>query len=66
MGKIYCILGETGAGKTTIEKEVLMLRYEEDQTLEDISKRLDITRERARQIEAHALRKMRMASKGML
>jgi RNA polymerase primary sigma factor len=50
---------------TPREKEVIMLRYglsdEEPHTLEDTGRRLHITRERARQIEAKALEKLRHA-----
>ena len=45
------------------EKEVLMLRFgieaSHDHTLEEIGQRFGVTRERIRQIEAKALRKMR-------
>ncbi len=48
------------------EKEVMRLRYglgtDREHTLEEIGRRLFITRERARQIEAKALQKMRAAS----
>lgn len=47
------------------ERERLVLEYRfgladgDEQTLEEVSKRFDITRERVRQIEAKALRKLR-------
>ena len=45
------------------EKEVLRLRYglgtEREYTLEEIGKRLSVTRERVRQIESRALQKLR-------
>jgi len=48
---------------TTREREVIILRFglndERERTLEEVGKRLDVTRERVRQIEAKALRKIR-------
>jgi RNA polymerase primary sigma factor len=50
---------------TEREREVLRLRFglglDREMTLEEVGRRLAITRERARQIEAKALRKMRAA-----
>jgi RNA polymerase primary sigma factor len=47
------------------EREVLRLRYglgtEREMTLEEIGRRLSVTRERVRQIEQAAVRKMRAA-----
>ena len=47
------------------EKEVLRLRYglgtDREYTLEEIGKRLSVTRERVRQIESRALQKLRAA-----
>lgn len=47
------------------EKEVLRLRYglgtDREYTLEEIGRRLSVTRERVRQIEARALQKLRTA-----
>ena len=47
------------------EKEVLRLRYglgaDREYTLEEIGKRLSVTRERVRQIESRALQKVRAA-----
>ena len=48
---------------TDREKEVLRLRYglgtDREHTLEEIGRRLSVTRERVRQIEARALSKLR-------
>ena len=50
---------------TDREREVLRLRYglglDREMTLEEIGRRLSITRERVRQIEAKAVAKMRAA-----
>ncbi len=50
---------------TDREREVMRLRYglgtEREHTLEEIGRRLSITRERVRQLEAKALKKMRAA-----
>ena len=47
------------------EREVLRLRYglgiDREMTLDEIGRRLSVTRERVRQIEAKALAKMRQA-----
>jgi RNA polymerase primary sigma factor len=47
------------------EREVMRLRFglgtEREHTLEEIGRRLSITRERVRQLEAQALKKMRQA-----
>lgn len=44
------------------EKEVLRLRYEEDMTLDECGERMRLSRERIRQIEAKALRRLRHSS----
>jgi RNA polymerase primary sigma factor len=53
------------ASLTDREREVLRLRYglgmDREMTLEEIGRRLSITRERVRQIEARAVQKMRAA-----
>jgi RNA polymerase sigma factor (sigma-70 family) len=50
------------------EKNVLCLRYglgtDREYTLEEIGKRLSVTRERVRQIESRALQKVRAARNG--
>jgi RNA polymerase sigma factor (sigma-70 family) len=50
---------------TEREREVLRLRYglglDRELTLEEIGRRLSVTRERVRQIEARALAKLRAA-----
>jgi len=51
------------AGLTERERQVLELRFGlvdgQDHTLEEVSRYFDVTRERIRQIEAKALRKLR-------
>ena len=50
------------------EKEILRLRFgigeESEHTLEEVGRRFDVTRERIRQIEAKALRKLRHPLRG--
>jgi RNA polymerase primary sigma factor len=62
-GEIAGQLERAMAPLTDREREVLRLRYglgmERELTLEEVGRRLSITRERARQIEARALQKMR-------
>ncbi len=41
------------------EKDVLISRFQNDETYEEVGKKMDVSRERARQIEATALRKLR-------
>jgi RNA polymerase primary sigma factor len=56
-------LGEVLKGLNTREQQILELRYGlidgEPRTLEEIGQHYDVTRERIRQIEAKALRKLR-------
>lgn len=47
------------AGLSDRQVKVLALRFKKDMTLEEVGKALDLTRERVRQIEQGALRKMR-------
>jgi RNA polymerase primary sigma factor len=57
-------------GLTTREAKVLRMRFgidmNTDHTLEEVGKQFDVTRERIRQIEAKALRKLRQPSKAEL
>ncbi|QBY42007.1 RNA polymerase sigma factor RpoD [Arsenophonus nasoniae] len=58
---------EVLAGLTTREAKVLRMRFgidmNTDHTLEEVGKQFDVTRERIRQIEAKALRKLRHPSR---
>jgi RNA polymerase primary sigma factor len=68
---VFAGLGETTqqilAGLTTREAKVLRMRFgidmNTDHTLEEVGKQFDVTRERIRQIEAKALRKLRHPSR---
>ena len=55
------------AGLTARESKVLRMRFgidmNTDHTLEEVGKQFDVTRERIRQIEAKALRKLRHPSR---
>jgi RNA polymerase primary sigma factor len=55
------------AGLTPREAKVLRMRFgidmTTDHTLEEVGKQFDVTRERIRQIEAKALRKLRHPSR---
>ena len=44
---------------TTREQKILEMRYKQDMTLEEVAEAYNVTRERVRQIEAKALRKLR-------
>ena len=61
---ITMFLGDT---LTTREAKVLRMRFgiemNTDHTLEEVGKQFDVTRERIRQIEAKALRKLRHPSR---
>lgn len=58
---------EVLAGLTPREQKVLLMRFgidmNTDHTLEEVGKQFDVTRERIRQIEAKALRKLRHPSR---
>ena len=58
---------EVLAGLTSREAKVLRMRFgiemNTDHTLEEVGKQFDVTRERIRQIEAKALRKLRHPSR---
>ncbi len=58
---------EVLAGLTPREAKVLRMRFgidmNTDHTLEEVGKQFDVTRERIRQIEAKALRKLRHPSR---
>jgi len=64
-GELAAQVERAMAPLTDREKEVLRLRFglglDREMTLEEVGRRLAITRERARQIEVKALRKMREA-----
>ncbi|MCP4036366.1 MAG: sigma-70 family RNA polymerase sigma factor, partial [bacterium] len=59
--------GDVLAGLTPREAKVLRMRFgidmNTDHTLEEVGKQFDVTRERIRQIEAKALRKLRHPSR---
>ena len=61
------VVGEVLEGLTPREAKVLYLRYgiglTQDYTLEEVGTRFDVTRERIRQIEAKALRKIKHPSR---
>ena len=55
--------GDTVEVRSAVEEKVLRMRFgidmNTDHTLEEVGKQFDVTRERIRQIEAKALRKLR-------
>ena len=53
-------MDESRKALTFREQRVINLRFDEDKSLEDCSKDLKLSRERIRQIEAKALRKLRL------
>ena len=61
------VTDEILAGLTAREAKVLRMRFgidmNTDHTLEEVGKQFDVTRERIRQIEAKALRKLRHPSR---
>ena len=64
---LKCATHEVLAGLTAREAKVLRMRFgidmNTDHTLEEVGKQFDVTRERIRQIEAKALRKLRHPSR---
>lgn len=57
--RLYVALEKTMAALPQTEREVLQARYYQGRTLEDVAKERGIGRERVRQIEAKALRRLR-------
>ena len=61
------LIGNVLGGLTAREAKVLRMRFgigmNTDHTLEEVGKQFDVTRERIRQIEAKALRKLRHPSR---
>jgi RNA polymerase primary sigma factor len=61
---------EVLAGLTAREAKVLRMRFgidmNTDHTLEEVGKQFDVTRERIRQIEAKALRKLRHPTRQLI
>jgi RNA polymerase sigma factor (sigma-70 family) len=57
------IIGELVHGLTKREETVIKMRFWDDKTLEQVAESMEVTRERVRQIEAKALRKLRHDSK---
>jgi RNA polymerase primary sigma factor len=66
-GSLREAINEALDALTPREAKILRLRYgldiEADMTLEDVGKQFDVTRERIRQIEMKALRKLRHPSR---
>jgi RNA polymerase primary sigma factor len=62
-GSLRSVTSEILEGLTPREAKVLRMRFgiemNTDHTLEEVGKQFDVTRERIRQIEAKALRKLR-------
>ncbi|MFP3019150.1 MAG: RNA polymerase sigma factor RpoD [Arsenophonus sp.] len=67
---LHSVTNEVLAGLTIREAKVLRMRFgidmNTDHTLEEVGKQFDVTRERIRQIEAKALRKLRHPSRSDL
>jgi RNA polymerase primary sigma factor len=61
------VVGELLDGLTAREAKVLRMRFgidmSNDHTLDEVGKQFDVTRERIRQIEAKALRKLKHPSR---
>ena len=64
---LRAVVGELLDGLTAREAKVLRMRFgidmSSDHTLEEVGKQFDVTRERIRQIEAKALRKLKHPSR---
>ena len=64
---LRAVVAEVLDGLTPREAKVMRMRFgidmSSDHTLEEVSKQFDVTRERVRQIEAKALRKLKHPSR---
>ncbi|MEO7151029.1 MAG: sigma-70 family RNA polymerase sigma factor, partial [Burkholderiaceae bacterium] len=64
---LRAVVGEILDGLTPREAKVLRMRFgidmSSDHTLEEVGKQFDVTRERVRQIEAKAIRKLKHPSR---
>jgi RNA polymerase sigma factor (sigma-70 family) len=61
--ELHGLVDELLAGLSGPERDVLRMRFgigaNDDLTLEEVGRRLDVSREHVRQIEAQAMRKLR-------